>query len=253
MESIANFEKRKGIFVFSNIEEMAGAVFDLLADEFSLAISEQKTYHLALSGGNTPVKIFEHLSRLPLARIKWDFLHIYWGDERCVPPGHPESNFGNMWNTILKKVKIPAENIHRIYGENDLEKESKRYSEVLREFVPIIDGFPHFNLTLLGIGEDGHTASIFPDAMQNINSPEFCYVAAQPQSGQKRITLSLNVLNNSETVVFLTTGVSKSEILATVLNKKKGGDLLPASFVHPYTGKLHWFLDAEAADKISFK
>ena len=250
MVSIVSSDKQAGIFVFKNIEEMAGALFDLLIEEFKRANSEEKSYHLALSGGRTPVKIFEILSRLPFPKMNWKFLHVYWGDERCVPPDNPESNYGNFWNAILKYIDIPEENIHRIHGEDDPYTESKRYSGILRKFIPSFNGFPCFDLVLLGIGEDGHTASIFPDSMHLLNTNEFCYVAVNPNTHQKRITLSLRVLNNSKTVLFLATGSSKTEILTKLIKKKKGYENLPAANVKPENGNLKWFLDAEAGKKI---
>jgi 6-phosphogluconolactonase len=250
MATIVNSDKPSDISVFRNIEEMSGALFNLLADEFSFALSEKRTYHLALSGGSTPVNIFEHLSRLPIARMKWNFLHIYWGDERCVPPDNPESNFGNMWNAILKNINIPEENIHRIHGENEAESESKNYSEVLRQYIPLVNGFPKFDLTLLGIGEDGHTASIFPGSLEFLDYNEFCHVTTYPKTKRKRISISLKVINNSRCILFLASGASKAEILSTVINKKNGYEMLPSSYVKPVEGELKWFLDIEAAKNL---
>lgn len=229
---------------------MSGALFNLLVDEFTLAISEQRSYHLVLSGGRTPVKIFERLSQMPLGRMNWDFLHIYWGDERCVPPNHSESNYLNLWNAVLRYIDIPEANIHRIKGENDPEMESRRYAEVLQTHALSINGFPRFDLVLLGLGEDGHTASIFPDAMHKLNTNELCYAAIQPQSRQNRITMSLKVLNNSKKILFLATGDSKAGILAKIINKEEGYLMLPAAYIKPENGELMWFLDADAAKEI---
>jgi len=251
MVSTANSEKEYKISVFRSIEEMSGALFDLLVDEFTLSIAENRSYHLVLSGGSTPVKIFERIARMPLGRMNWDFLHIYWGDERCVPPSHTESNYLNLWNAILRYIDIPEDNIHRIKGENDPEMESRRYAEVLQTHSPSANVFPRFDLVLLGIGEDGHTASIFPDTMHKLATNELCYVAIQPQSRQNRITMSLKVLNNSKKILFLATGDSKSGILAHIINKEQGFLMLPASYVKPESGELMWFLDAAAAKKIN--
>lgn len=251
MASTVNSENATGISIFPGTKEMSVAFFDLLVDEFTQAISENRTYHLALSGGTTPIKIFQHLSRLPLAKMKWNFLHIYWGDERCVSPDNPESNFGNIWNTILKNMNIPLENIHRIHGENEPEQESQRYSEVLRKFTPLYNGLPRFDLMLLGIGDDGHTASIFPDSMEMLNTNKICYVALQPQTMQKRITLSLNVLNNSISVLFLVTGSSKAEVISKVILKETGFQNLPSAYIKPDNGTLKWFLDDKAGARLS--
>lgn len=245
-----NSDNKSGISIFKSIEEMSGAIFDFLVDEFTLALSEQRNYHLALSGGSTPVKIFQRLSRLPLAKMKWNFLHVYWGDERCVPPNDTESNYGNMWNAILRYMNIPGENIHRIHGENDPELESKRYSEVLMNHVPSLNGFPRFDLILLGVGEDGHTASIFPGAPELFDTNPLCYVATHPQTNQKRITLSLKLLNNSGTAIFIATGNSKAGVLKKIINKEEGFQNFPAAYVRPENGELKWFLDVDAAKEI---
>jgi 6-phosphogluconolactonase len=250
MESIVNSEKNTGVFVFSGIEEMSGVFYKLLMDEYTNALSENKTYHLALSGGNTPVKLFEYIARIHQEKINWNFLHLYWGDERCVLPDDPESNYGNLWNTIIRYIDIPEENIHRMKGEADPEEESKRYSEVLRNAVPSRNGFPRFDLILLGIGEDGHTASLFPDAMELLDTDEWCYVAVHPQSKQKRLTVSLKLINNSRKIIFLATGSTKAGIIAKIIKKKEGFELFPASHVNPLNGKLEWFLDSYAGRKL---
>ncbi len=248
MESIANSENAPGIFVFGNIEAMTAAFFDILVDEFTLALAGKKTYHIALSGGSTPLRIFEYLARMPLGRIRWDFLHIYWGDERCVPKDDPESNYGNAWKTLLRLIDIPPENIHRIHGEADPNKESLRYSEVLRKYPPVMNGLPLFDLVLLGLGEDGHTASIFPDSLDMITSDELCYVATHPQTKQKRISFSLKLINNSRKIIFLVTGASKAKIVGDILSHKSGFEKFPASYVKATSGELKWFLDAKAVE-----
>jgi len=246
MESIANSEKKPSVFVFRNIEAMAAEIFEILEYEFTRAIAEKKTCHIALSGGSTPLRIFEYLARLPLEGIRWEFLHIYWGDERCVPIDDPESNYGNAWKTLLRLIDIPQDNIHRIRGEDDPYKESLRYSDVLRKYPPLVNGFPVFDIVLLGLGEDGHTASIFPDAMERIASNELCYVAEHPQTNQKRISFSLKLINNSKNIVFLVTGASKAKVVGDIIAHKKGFENLPASYVKPTSGELKWFLDEMA-------
>jgi len=245
-----NFSKKHGVKIFRDIQEMSGVFFDLLVDEFTSALAEKKTYHLVLSGGSTPVKIFENLARMPVAKMKWDFLHIYWGDERCVPPDDQESNYGSLWKTIIRYIDIPEENIHRISGEADPEAECKRYSEELIKYVPQANNLPVFDLVLLGIGEDGHTASIFPDALEMLDTNQLCYVVRHPQTLQKRITLSLNVINNSRSVIFLATGLSKAAILAKILKRNTGFEKLPASYVNPLHGQLSWYLDKDSGKEL---
>jgi len=182
--------------------------------------------------------------------MKWDFLHIYWSDERCVPGDHPESNYGNIWNVILRYIDIPEENIHRIRGEENPESECIRYSGLIKDLLPLSDGFPCFDLIFLGIGEDGHTASLFPDAMEMLNSDDICQVAVHPQTKQKRITFSLKLINNSKSVLFLVAGSSKAGIVSQAITRKRNWKKFPASFVKPVGGELRWFVDAEAGKKL---
>jgi 6-phosphogluconolactonase len=250
MEFTVNSDNKPKISIFKDIEEMSVAFFKLFHAEYSLAVTQKKDFHLTLSGGSTPIKLFEYLSVLPLPKMDFRFLHIYWGDERCVPPDNLESNYGNIWNAIIKYFDIPDENIHRIHGEEMPTAESLRYSDILRKNVPLENGMPRFDLILLGIGEDGHTASIFPDAMEKLSSKEFCYVAIHPQSQQKRITLSLGVINNAKNVIFLATGISKAGIVETIARKGMGWKKFPASYVDPVNGMLQWFLDENAGKNL---
>jgi len=250
MESIVNSEKLHGLKVFSKIEEMAEAFFLLFEQELSCAQSENRTCNIALSGGNTPLLIFEFLARKQRTWINLHFLHIYWSDERCVAPDSKDSNYGNIWKSIIRYIDIPEENIHRIRGEDDPLLESKRYSDTLRNHIPIENGFPRFDLMLLGIGEDGHTASIFPNAMEMLNSDNSCYVAIHPQTKQNRITLSLRLINNSKKILFMVTGKSKSDVIHAIAKNKKEVVNYPAAYVKPKNGELFWYLDSEASRKL---
>jgi len=250
MAFTANYKNRKGISVFENLEEMSESLFNLIISDFSRAQNEKRPYHLALSGGNTPIKIFRYLSKKPMDQLNWEFLHLYWGDERFVPQNDPESNFGNFYETVLRYINIPEANIHRIRGESDPAEETQRYSEVLRNNVPLDNGYPRFDMILLGIGEDGHTASIFPDCLYKLDSDELCYVAVHPVNHQKRLTLSMKVLNNAYTVLFLASGTSKAGIISEVVNMKRGAEIYPAAHVCPVNGNLKWFIDKDAGRKL---
>lgn len=238
------------ISIFSDIEEMSLAFFNFMTDEFTQALLNGKSYHLALSGGSTPLKIFQYLASKPLPFSNWEFLHLYWGDERCVPPDNEQSNYGNLWSVFLKDLNIPDENIHRIYGENDPEPECKRYTEVLKKYLPSVNGVLQFDLTLLGIGQDGHVASIFPGAEAPANINEICYASVHPQTMQKRITLSLKLINNSRCILFLAAGSDKAEIISKVIRNDPSSKLLPSALVKPLNGKLKWYLDVNAGKNI---
>ena len=174
---------------------------------------------------------------------------MFWGDERCVPPDNSESNFGMTKKYLLNFIDIPEKNVHRIYGENNPETEMIRYSEEIKKIVPSKNGFPDFNLIILGLGEDGHTASIFPDQMQVLDSYKICEVTIHPQTSQKRITLTGKAINNSERIVFLITGIGKEEIVKKVIEERK--KIFPAEFINPVSGKLQYFIDSNAASLLN--
>lgn len=207
-------------------------------------------YHIALSGGSTPRILFEELSHTEKYDIEWKKVNLYWGDERCVPPSDQESNFGMTEDYLLRNIQIPRGNIHRIKGENDPEQEAKRYGNLLDRELPEADGVPVFDLVILGMGEDGHTASIFPHEIGLWDSDRNCEVAIHPESGQKRVTITGRVINQSREVAFLVTGAGKADKVASILEKQKGYRQYPAALVDPVDGKLSWYLDKEAASAL---
>lgn len=205
----------------------------------------QEQFNIALSGGSTPKIIFEELSKNYKDKFDWNEIHFYWGDERCVPPDDTESNYGMTKKYLLDHINIPRENIHRIKGENDPVIEAERYSDEIKILVNSKNGLPNFDLVMLGLGEDGHTASIFPDQMNLLHSEKICEVATHPSTGQKRITITGKVINNSRAVTFLATGERKSETLKKVLKEKD--ERLPATYIQPFNGSLKYFVDESAA------
>ncbi len=174
-------------------------------------------------------------------------MKIFFGDERCVPPDSEESNYKMANESLFKNISIPKENIFRIKGENDPIKETKRYEEVLKSNLLSLNGIPQFDLILLGLGEDGHTASIFPNQVNLFYSARLCEVAVHPQTKQKRITLTGKIINNAKHVVFLITGKNKANILSKIIDLNNSQGVYPASLVNPKNGKLTWFLDLEAS------
>lgn len=218
--------------------------------EFLWHLSEKtEKLTIALSGGSTPQLLFDLLASEYKNKLDWNKLHFYWGDERCVPPTNKESNFGMTMNHLFDHVPVPAGNIHRILGENAPDKEAKRHSEEIAANLPEVNRLPQFDLVMLGLGTDGHTASIFPHQMELLTAKEICVVATHPESGQKRVSLSGPVINNARFVVFLVTGESKREKVAEIHNKKGNWKAYPASFISPQAGELHWFMDEAAAGK----
>jgi 6-phosphogluconolactonase len=237
----------KMINIFNSKSELAQTFCEKL---IQLSSGKEKLY-IALSGGSTPKIIFQSLSKDFNERIDWKKIHLFWGDERCVLPESPESNYGMTKKNLLNHIQIPEENIHRIKGEDNPEEAAARYSDELRKYVPETDSLPRFDIVMLGLGEDGHTASIFPDQMKLLSSEKICDTAIQPFTKQKRITLTSRVINNSEWILFLVTVSNKAYILSDILNKKENYKNYPASHIEPLNGILEWYIDKDAADFIN--
>jgi 6-phosphogluconolactonase len=204
-------------------------------------------YYMMLSGGSTPKVLFEALAAQVDNGVSWDHVHFFWGDERCVPHDHPDSNYLMTRLTLLDRIPIPQTNIHRIMGENNPEEEAERYASEIEKVRSKQNGKPAFDLIMLGMGDDGHTASIFPHQMQLLNSERYCEVATHPVSGQTRITVTPVILNNARKTVFLVTGASKADVLNEIFEKKGNYQSYPAEYIKPINGKLFWLLDAAAA------
>jgi len=226
--------------VFDSADSAADALARFIINEISFTSGY---FNMALSGGSTPARLFRVLAENYETEIDWKRVRLFWVDERCVPPDHKESNFRMTKETLLEKVNIQKANIFRIKGEDDPAGEAKRYEELIRSQVPFLGNLPSFDLVLLGMGEDGHTASIFPDQIRLMRSEKICHGALHPQSGQKRITLTGPVINNGKTVVFFLTGIGKREMLKNVLQRD---NRFPASYINPAGGNLYFFLDTEA-------
>lgn len=229
--------------VFENPQAVAAA----FAEKLLSWIPEEGPYHIALSGGSTPKLLFRLLAKSYIDKLPWDRIHFWWGDERCVPPGDPESNFGVTHDLLLSRLNIPAENVHRIRGEDEPEVAAKKYSDEIKKIIPVSEHLPVFNLIILGMGDDGHTASIFPYQLHLLESPNICEVATHPDSGQKRVTLTGRVINAAARVAFLVTGVTKAERAREIFRQEDEARRYPAAYISPEEGELCWFLDKAAA------
>jgi 6-phosphogluconolactonase len=243
---MAQWYKGTMVRTFSSPYELAVT----FSQEFLLMINEsarnKKNFIVALSGGSTPELLFSVLGDEYSKSVPWEYVHFFWGDERCVPADDPESNYGMAYKKLFKKIDIPSENIHRIKGENDPQEEAEHYAEEISDFTGKRDGLPVFDLILLGLGEDGHTASIFPENIELLNSDKICDVAVHPVSRQKRITITGRVINNADCVIFLVTGKKKAEIVEKIINKSNYKLNFPAGNIVPLYGTLSWFIDKDA-------
>lgn len=222
------------------------AAFKCEVDRFLREAEElDRPAHVALSGGNTPKTIFRLLAETSQAEA-WKNIQFYWGDERMVAPDDPQSNFGNAWRYLFDPLGISSDQVHRIRGEENPALEAERYSKFLMEQLPVENGFPVFDWIWLGLGEDGHTASIFPNQIDLWNAPELCVVATHPVTGQKRVTITGTVINAARRVTMLVSGKSKSHVVNSIVMKE--GDYLdfPAFYINPNSGYLEWFMDQDA-------
>lgn len=229
------------IKIFENDQEIA----DYLVHYLSRVISPDNFFHLCLSGGNTPKSIFSLISNVKKPVIPWKNVVFYWGDERCVSPDHPDSNYLMAKNSLIDKLDIREECIFRIMGESNPEIEKERYGKIIQ-----LNTNGVFDLVFLGLGTDGHTASIFPNQMRILESKKACAIAIHPDTGQIRITITGNIINKSNQVIFLVTGSEKSGIIYDIVNKTGDWIKYPASHVHPEKGNVIWLLDKKAGSML---
>ena len=238
------------IHIFKDAQSVAEAVAQKL---YELVCESNKPFHLALSGGSTPTLLFDCLATDYAEKIPWDRIHFWWGDERCVLPTDNESNFKTTETHLFQKIEIDKAQIHRIKGELVPGKAAIEYQDEIFRHVPQKDNIPIFDLIILGMGTDGHTASIFPHEMELLRSKQICAVATHPNTGQKRVTLTGQVLNHAERIFFLVTGPDKKERVADIILKKEGAEKLPSFHIRPKNGKLVFYLDTFAAAGLSAK
>jgi 6-phosphogluconolactonase len=232
--------------IFDTPADLAGNFAAYLAENINNFAKKKKQFTIAVSGGSTPELLFSILGDRYADTIPWEYVQLFWGDERCVPPESIESNYGMVRRKLLDFLRIPYSNVHRIKGENDPEMEAERYAGEISANTAYRDELPAFDLVMLGVGEDGHTASIFPDNMSILYSDKICEVVSHPRSGQRRITLTGSVINNADNVVFLVTGSNKAEIIRKIIEKDKSAVNLPAFNIAPVRGILKWFVDKDA-------
>jgi len=233
--------------IFQTSYELAESFAEEMISMIGVSAEKGKPFTVALSGGSTPELLFSLLGDQYAKAVSWKNVHLFWGDERCVPPDNAESNFGMTKRKLIDKIEIPASNIHRINGEEDPANEAVRYSDEILAITQKHSGLPFFDLVILGLGDDGHTASIFPGNMDLLNSEKICDVAAHPVSNQRRITITGRIINNSSRVVFLVTGKKKAEVVENIINNRAEALKFPAHYIVAPDGMLTWYVDKEAA------
>lgn len=237
--------------IFSTPRDAAEAVATDLAAKINSTAAADRHLTLALSGGNTPGLLFSVLAEKYSLSINWNFVDIFWVDERCVPPDHPESNYGMTREKLLAHISIPETNIHRIKGEADSPREAAAsYSGEIMKYTRSVRGIPGFDIIILGMGEDGHTASIFPGRLDLFVTNLFCETSVHPVSGQNRITLTGKVINNAGKIIFLVTGNVKAQMIREIFMQGPEFLNLPAAHIIPSHGEVKWYIDTEAGHKL---
>ncbi|MCE0495340.1 6-phosphogluconolactonase [Vibrio salinus] len=235
----------------SNIFDTADDVVESLANDLKNYSLQNKPVHISLSGGSTPKMLFQRLAQVPYATdIHWDNLHFWWGDERCVSPEDPESNFGEADALLFRRVPVPAGNIHRIIGENKPQDEAPRYAKEMTDTIPQQNDIPIFDWILLGVGPDGHTASLFP-GQTNYNDQNLTVVATHPESGQFRVSKTAKVIKAAKRISYLVLGSGKQDIIKEIHTHSAEDLPYPAAKITSENGKTEWYLDKSAAKKIS--
>jgi 6-phosphogluconolactonase len=243
-------ESRVAVSVFADRSELMRAAADRVASIAERCIAERGRFDWALSGGKTPEDLYRLLSNPAYAsRVDWARVHFYWSDERCVPPDHPDSNYRLARESLLDRVQPSEAQVHRLQGEVPPVLESKRYEGVLAANVVSAPGTastPRFDLILLGMGPDGHTASLFPGAKALKEADRWVVATCIEGRDVARLTFTPTLINAAAHVLFLVAGADKAGALASVLGEPPH-EPLPAGWIRPEAGELEWLVDHDAA------
>jgi 6-phosphogluconolactonase len=237
--------KRGELRIYADAAAVAQALAEYFVAAAERAIAERGRFTVALSGGNTPRAAYELLAADPLReRLPWSDVFIYFGDERCVPPDDERSNYRMAREAFLDAVPIPSSNVHRIRGEIDPGQAVNEYASTLRAN---LGPLPQLDLVMLGLGEDGHTASLFPGNAQEIEAHSLVEAAYAQSQAMWRVTITPNVINAALRVVFAVEGAQKARALAAVYEGPLEPITYPAQLVQPSSGDLTWLVDEAAA------
>jgi 6-phosphogluconolactonase len=239
------------IRIFDTPEQLAQAAAKRLVALADDAVARTGRFAIALAGGSTPKRLYQLLADPPYReQIDWRRWEIFWNDERVVPPDHPESNYKMAWDSLLSRVPIDPARVHRMPGEaEDADLAAVAYQQQIATVlgVPAAGPPPPFDLILLGIGEDGHTASLFPGTEALEERSRWVVANHVPQHRMYRLTMTLPILNQARHVLFLVTGASKAAVVRQILEGPSEPQRLPSQAVQPASGQLHWLLDRQAA------
>jgi len=239
--------------VFDRTEDLIINSAEKIVSIAQEAVQKRGQFTLSLSGGSTPKGVYSVLAASPLKeKINWEKTHIFWGDERSVVRTHPDSNFRMAKESLLDATGIPPSNIHRVASEEDPMLAAQQYEDDIREFFGIADGlFPEFDMILLGMGDDGHTASLFPDSEALTVQNRLVVDNFVKKLNTHRITFTFPLINHARNVLFIVSGSTKSKMVKQILENTNTLKTLPSQRVQPKPGSLFWFLDKDAASDLT--
>jgi 6-phosphogluconolactonase len=239
----------KMVWIHNTIEDLNNAAASDIASILIQAFHLRGNAFIALSGGSTPTGVYRALAQDQYRNsVPWNSVHFFWGDERCVPPADPESNYKNAYDNLLKDVPVDPEKIHRIKGEFSPQKAASDYTQVLLGFAESGHPWPIFDIAVMGMGEDGHTASLFPGTFNPGEDlhPVIQVNGAYQNRPASRVTLTPLVFNSSKNVMFLVAGDAKAETLQKALSDQKDLKNIPVQRIQPTTGNSIWHVDSAA-------
>ncbi len=244
-------EKSNGkVEVLSDLEALSLRAASIFVIATKSSIARKKRFAVAISGGSTPGRLYTLLgSEAYRHQVDWQSVHFFWADERCVPKDDEASNFRTAFDPLISKIALPDKNIHRIKGEEAPDKAARGYEEEIGRFFGGSER-PRFDLIILGMGEDGHTASLFPGSKSLEETVRLAVPVYLEEPEKNRITLTLPVLNNADQILFLVAGSSKASVLSEILGEKEKKKGFPAGMIRPAHGNITWLIDHEAAGKL---
>ena len=243
-------EARPRVQVFDDAEAVARGAAERFVELGQAAIDARGCFSVGLAGGSTPKRTYELLaSEAYREQLNWSKVHIFFGDERCVPPDHSESNYRMANEALISRVSIPPPNVHRINGLGDAVANASLYEDELRTFFNPAS-WPRFDLVLLGMGDDGHTASLFPGTKALVEPRAWVVANWVEKFGTFRITLTAPAINHAANIAFLVTGATKAERLLEVLRGALDPEKLPSQLIQPLDGSLFWLVDKAAAGRL---
>jgi 6-phosphogluconolactonase len=238
------------IRIFKNVEDLSQHAANLFAEQATEAIQERGRFLVALNGGSTPTRMLEFLGNKFRESVDWSRRYIFWGDERIVPPDHPENSYGQARDLFLQHVPIPTGNVRRVQTELGADEAVREYSFTLKQFVEPPLEHIRFDLVYLGMGEDGHTASLFPGSPMASSEPVILVTAEYQGRPAQRVTLTPLVINNARMVAFMATGEKKALTLTEVLSGRYDPERYPAQRIDLKAGKIIWLVDEDAASRL---